>query len=147
MKKLLALLLTLVLVLPFAACKEKEQAKEDSMSKSMSESMSESQSDSMSKSQTDSKSQSEMEEAFMAVHVKHADWADDVKAAINDFVDSYGMASDSYEDPYVVFDFDNTCSIFDVEEQLAIHQLNTMTFAFTPQELPAILEEGLGDIG
>ncbi len=146
MKKLLALLLTLVLVLPFAACKEKEQAKEDSMSKSMSESMSESQSDSMSKSQTDSKSQSEMEEAFMAVHVKHADWADDVKAAINDFVDSYGMASDSYEDPYVVFDFDNTCSIFDVEEQLAIHQLNTMTFAFTPQELPAILEEGLGDL-
>ena len=40
---------------------------------------------------------------------------------------------------YVVFDFDNTCSIFDVEEQLAIHQLKTMTFAITPEKLPDVL--------
>ena len=75
-------------------------------------------------------------------HVAHADWDPTVKTAINDFMDTYANT----ENAYVVFDFDNTCSIFDVEEQLAVHQLKTMTFAFTPEELPSVLMEGIGDL-
>lgn len=81
------------------------------------------------------------------IHVERDDWADDVKAAVNDFVDLYGVNSDSYDgSAYVVFDFDNTCSIFDVEEQTAAYQLELMAFAFTPEELPDILKTEIGDL-
>lgn len=76
------------------------------------------------------------------VYVERDDWADDVKIAINDFIDLYGGT----EAGYVVSDFDNTCSIFDVEEQLAIYQLLHMAFACTPEELPDILATGLSDL-
>ena len=80
-------------------------------------------------------------------HVVREDWADDVKQAVNDFADNYGIESGNYSDSsYVVFDFDNTCSIFDVQEQAAVYQLQTMSFAFTPEELPYILQSEIGDL-
>ena len=80
-------------------------------------------------------------------HVVREDWADDVKQAVNDFVDNYGIKSDNYSNStYVVFDFDNTCSIFDVQEQAAVYQLQTMSFAFAPEKLPYILQSEIGDL-
>jgi len=121
MKKLLAMLLALVMVLSFAACgttPEEPEVPEEPETPTEPE-----------------------EPTFEAVHVEHEDWSDEVKKAINDFVDMYGMASENYAEgeSYVVFDFDNTTSIFDVEEQLAVYQLQVMAFAFTPEEMPAIL--------
>ena len=85
-------------------------------------------------------------EAAAAVHLQRDDWADDVKQAINDLVDTYGVYSAGYDDTaYAVFDFDNTTVIFDVEEQLAAYQLQSMSFALTPEELPAVLITGLSD--
>ena len=81
----------------------------------------------------------------VAAHVERDDWNDEVKQAINDLVDTYGVTSDNYSDTsYVVFDFDNTCSIFDVEEQLAVYQLQVMAFAITPEQLPAVLATDIG---
>ncbi|MBR3953827.1 MAG: bifunctional metallophosphatase/5'-nucleotidase, partial [Oscillospiraceae bacterium] len=70
------------------------------------------------------------------------DWNPYVKQAIDDFIATYGGT----ENAYVVFDFDNTTSIFDVEEQLAVYQLQVMAFEFTPEEMPAILATELGDL-
>ena len=50
-------------------------------------------------------------------------WNPEVKDALNKMI-----AANANQGKYVVFDFDNTCSIFDVEEQLAIYQLQTMSF-------------------
>lgn len=129
MKKLLALLLALVMVLSFAACSGNDEPVDSNNSE-----------------ENSSEVENNEEPVFEAVHVERDDWADDVKAAVNDFMDMYGKASENYAEgeSYVVFDFDNTCSIFDVEEQLAIHQLKTMTFAITPEQLPDVLATDIG---
>ena len=68
--------------------------------------------------------------------LKHKDWNPEVKRALNDMI-----KANANSDQYVVFDFDNTCSIFDVEEQLAIYQLQTMSFdeTITAEKLADIL--------
>lgn len=86
--------------------------------------------------------------AKVAIHqrLEHSDWAEDVKDGINDMLDAYGIDSENYsEDTYAVFDFDNTCSIFDVEEQLTIYQLQTMSFEIKPDKLADVLFTGIGD--
>ncbi|MBR5309932.1 MAG: bifunctional metallophosphatase/5'-nucleotidase, partial [Oscillospiraceae bacterium] len=82
------------------------------------------------------------ENAVVAPTTAERDWNPYVKQAIDDFIATYGGT----ENAYVVFDFDNTTSIFDVEEQLAVYQLQVMAFAFTPEEMPAILATELGDL-
>ena len=72
-------------------------------------------------------------------HLQHKDWSADVRDGLNCFMDDCaGM-----ENAYVVFDFDNTSSIFDLEEQLAIYQLETMSFSLGPEQLPKVLATGL----
>lgn len=128
MKKTLALILALLMILSLAAC---ESGKKESESEAPA---------------TATAAQSPDSAKF---HVERDDWASEVKAAINDFVDLYGSGSAEYDPekrPYVVFDFDNTCSIFDVEEQLAVYQLETMSFLIEPANLPDVLMTELGDL-
>lgn len=74
------------------------------------------------------------------LRLEREDWAEDVKAGLNDFLSAYGIDSETpAEMAYVVFDFDNTSSIFDVENQLAIYQLQSMAFAVRPEELRDVL--------
>ena len=72
-------------------------------------------------------------------HLQRQDWSDDVRDGLNCFMDDCA----GIENAYVVFDFDNTTSIFDVEEQLAIYQLETMSFSIDPEQLPKVLATGL----
>ncbi|MDD5952734.1 MAG: hypothetical protein PUC32_03650 [Oscillospiraceae bacterium] len=128
-KKVLALLLAAAMVLSVSACgSTAETQQSSSTAQSTSEAIA-----------------GESQKA--AAYLERDDWADDVKVAANSFMELYGKNSESYDDTsYVVFDFDNTCSIFDVEEQTAIYQLRTMSFAFTPEELPDILKTEIGDL-
>ena len=81
------------------------------------------------------------------LRLEREDWADDVKTAVNDLLRLYGIDSKTpAEKPYAVFDFDNTSSIFDVEEQLAVYQLQVMAFAVEPGELKNVLLTGLSDL-
>ena len=136
MKKLLAMLLALVMVLSFAACNqptapvesEGEPAVEPTAEELLAQRV------------------EELKAKYpVSTEAAEPTFAPDVQAAIDALVATYGVNSENYkEDTYVVFDFDNTCSIFDVEEQLAIYQLQVMAFAITPEELPGVLETQIG---
>lgn len=73
------------------------------------------------------------------IHVQRSDWAPDVKAAINDFMNRYHHRRNAY----VVFDFDNTTSIFDISLQLMPYQLETMAFELTPEHLESDLNRAV----
>ncbi len=72
-------------------------------------------------------------------YVERADWAEDVRKGINDFMDSYAHSDNAY----VVFDFDNTVSIFDIEEQLMVYQLQTMAFEIPSSQMRSVLLSGV----
>lgn len=81
------------------------------------------------------------------VLLSREDWAPDVKTALNDFFSLYGKFGSSYDNHnYAVFDFDNTCSIFDIQEQTDYWQLCTMAYALDPVGLRRALSSGLGDL-
>ena len=71
--------------------------------------------------------------------LERSDWAPDVKDNVNEFISLYHNAKDAY----VVFDFDNTCSIFDVGYHLMMYQLETMSFALPPKEFESAISADL----
>ena len=73
-------------------------------------------------------------------YVSHPDWNPDAKKALNSFIRS---ERGQKENPYVVFDFDNTCSIFDVSVQLMAYQLETMCFGLNPEEFSKMANTGM----
>lgn len=79
-------------------------------------------------------------------HVESPNWDPAVKASLNQFMDMYGSRSASYDAgsrPYAVFDFDNTTSILDVEEQLMVWQLDRLAFAIEPDQMESVLRTGI----
>lgn len=73
-------------------------------------------------------------------------WASEVKKGLTDFYRYYGKNSVGYDEkarPYAVFDFDNTTSIMDVEEQLIIWQLDHLAFAIPPERMKEVLLTGI----
>ena len=63
---------------------------------------------------------------------------------INDFIAAYGKGSSNWNvDAYVVSDFDNTTSIFDIANQCNTYQLQTMAFALDPSALRTALASGI----
>lgn len=69
-----------------------------------------------------------------------AGYTEEAKQAVADFVKLYGKDSPRYDGTeYVVSDFDNTISIFDITYQCIIYQLGYMAFAMDPQALEAAL--------
>lgn len=75
--------------------------------------------------------------------IQEEGWAPDVKAALNDFIRTYGNKEDGGN--YVVFDFDNTCCIYDVSEQFIAYQLENMCFALEPEAFAKAVTVGLDD--
>lgn len=79
-------------------------------------------------------------------HLERSDWNDEVKEAVNQMLDTYGSDGKTPADkPYAVFDFDNTCSIFDIEEQTVVYQIQTLAFAIEPKEMKDILMTDIPD--
>ena len=69
-------------------------------------------------------------------------WAPSTKAALDRMIIANGVSSPGYDPeakPYAVFDFDNTTSIFDVEEALLIYQLENLRFKIAPDKMFDVL--------
>ena len=69
-------------------------------------------------------------------------WAPETRDALNRFMEENGSSSADYNPetpPYVVFDFDNTTSFFDVEEALLIYQLENLRFSIAPDKMYDVL--------
>ena len=66
-------------------------------------------------------------------------YAPEVQTAIRDFVGQYK----NQENAYIVSDFDNTTSIFDISYQCSVYQLYTMSFAMDVDELREALATSL----
>ena len=72
--------------------------------------------------------------------VSHPDWTPEARKALNDFIRQESRSSGK---KYVVFDFDNTCSIFDVSVQLMAYQLEKMCFNLDPDEFAVMANTGM----
>ena len=140
MKKLLAMLLALIMVLSLAACGTTEEP-ETPDEPVVDEPVDEEPEVELTYVEEKAAEIAALVEKYAAPESAEAGWNPYVKQAIDDFIATYGGT----ENAYVVFDFDNTTSIFDVEEQLAVYQLQVMAFAFTPDEIEEILFTELGD--
>ena len=66
-------------------------------------------------------------------------WEPGVLNALNSFIEQHGGNSDGAESSYAVFDFDNSSSVFDTADQLAVFQLMHMAFAVAPEKLNELL--------
>lgn len=85
-------------------------------------------------------------QAVQGKQLTSSNWDPTVKGAINSFLAAYGNQSPAYNAqarPYAVFDFDNTTSILDMEEQLMIWQLDHLAFAIAPDQMEAVLLTGI----
>ncbi len=68
-------------------------------------------------------------------------WAPATRARIQSVIDA-----NANKGRYVVFDFDNTSVIFDVQEALLIYQVEHLIFKIEPKDMKAVLETGIPDL-
>ena len=67
-------------------------------------------------------------------------WAPATRARIQAVIDE-----NANQGKYVVFDFDNTSVIFDIQEALLIYQIENLQFKIDPADMEAVLETGIPD--
>lgn len=68
-------------------------------------------------------------------------WAPNTRARIQAVIDA-----NANKGRYVVFDFDNTSVIFDVQEALLVYQIENLIFRITPDKMQGVLETGIPDL-
>jgi len=83
-----------------------------------------------------------------ATLLKSSNWDPVAKNTINELFTLFGNTSPAYNPavrPYAVLDFDNTVSILDFGEQLAIYQLLNLRFAIAPEDMYGVLTAGIAN--
>lgn len=68
-------------------------------------------------------------------------WAPATRARIQAVIDA-----NANQGKYVVFDFDNTSVIFDIQEAFLIYQIENLIFKVEPKNMEAVLETGIPDL-
>lgn len=129
-KRLLSWLLVLVLSVALTACQKPAEAPQSSATSA----------ETSVSTQPESLPTSESKSAFQ--ELEENNWVPETRAALNKLMEDYGVASPDYDaskKPYVVFDFDNTTSFFDVQEALLIYQLENLRFKVAPDQMYDVL--------
>lgn len=71
-------------------------------------------------------------------------WSDKNYEVLNNFITDYGIGGKNYDaskPPYVVFDWDQTCGHFDVEEAIMRYQLSHLRFKMTKDQFAGLLKD------
>ena len=76
-----------------------------------------------------------------ATKLIQGNWAPATRERIQAVIDA-----NANQDKYVVFDFDNTSVIFDIQEALLVYQIENLMFKMTPEQLPDVLATGIPDL-
>ncbi len=76
-----------------------------------------------------------------ATKLIQGNWAPATRARIQAVIDA-----NANKGKYVVFDFDNTSVIFDIQEALLVYQIENLEFKMTPEQLPDVLATGIPDL-
>jgi Phosphoserine phosphatase len=69
--------------------------------------------------------------------LNEGNWAPATRQAIQNLINNNGTNSPNYsinKKPYVVFDWDNTCTYADTEESTLIYQLENLKYKMTPEQ-------------
>ena len=89
---------------------------------------------------------SQQSSSAAGAYVAGTSFAPATETAINDFIAAYGKSSPNWDgSAYVVSDFDNTTSIFDIANQCNVYQLMTMAFALDPAGLRTALAASIDE--
>jgi hypothetical protein len=83
------------------------------------------------------------------VLLQSPNWEPHAKLVLNQMLTLYGYGGAKHTEnprPYAVFDCDNSITILDVEEQLAIYQLEHLRFAVKPDQMYNVLVTGVPDV-
>ena len=76
-----------------------------------------------------------------ATQLISGNWAPTTRARIQAVIDA-----NANQGRYVVFDFDNTSVIFDIQEALLIYQIENLVFHIDPADMAKVLETGIPDL-
>lgn len=77
----------------------------------------------------------------MAVYFEQKNWESFVHKRLNQLIDQYKLAADAEREnqSYVVFDFDNTSVIGDIEDNLMVYMMDHFLYRLDPSDLQDIL--------
>ena len=77
----------------------------------------------------------------MAVYFEKKNWESFVYKRLNQLIDQYKSASDvdRKDQAYVVFDFDNTSVIGDIEDNLMVYMMDNLMYRLSPKDFQEIL--------
>ena len=76
-----------------------------------------------------------------ATKLIQGNWAPATRARIQAVIDA-----NANKGKYVVFDFDTTSVVFDIQEALLVYQIENLEFKMTPEQLPDVLATGIPDL-
>lgn len=76
-------------------------------------------------------------------------WSEKNFVVLNKLIDDYGIEGKYYDKnkaPYVVFDWDQTCAHFDVEEALMRYQMFHLRYKITKDQFRSLLKENINGV-
>ena len=84
-----------------------------------------------------------------ATPLNRLNWSERNYAVLNEFILNYGTGGIHYDrekPPYAVFDWDQTCAHFDVEEAVMHYQLFNLRFSMTKEQFRGILKDTINGV-
>lgn len=89
------------------------------------------------------------EERLPSNPLDRLNWSEKNYVVLNNLINDYGIGGKYYNEnkaPYAVFDWDQTCAHFDVEEALMRYQLYHLRYKMTKQQFSDLLKDNINGV-